>query len=245
MIKIGGWKPSVGNLGITPFKSSPTLEKLAAPNAGSDEHLVATTVLVFDQKTLSDCVSNSTCAALQILNEKETGKIVELSRLFNYYNARNEDGTTNVDGGTYIHFAYNSLKLLGVAEESLWPYDESKVNVQPNILSYKEGNSNKIAGFYQITSSGQQRINDIVLAIQADHPVSFGTIVGSSLESYDGNATTVLDIPNDSLGGHAILIRGFRNKSSNIEFLIRNSWSSSFGINGEFWMSANYITWDQ
>jgi C1A family cysteine protease len=246
MIKIGGYKSSNGaNLGITPFVSSPTLQNLAAPNINADEYIIPTTVPVFDQGQLSDCVANSTCMALQIINEKETGKVIELSRLFNYFNARNEDGTTGVDGGTFIHFAYNSLQLLGVSEESLWPYDPDNVNVQPNILSYKMGNSNKINSFYQITSSGQQRINDIVLALQSNTPISFGTIVGSNLESYNGDPNTVIDIPSDSLGGHAILIRGYKNKSSGIQFLVRNSWGAGYGINGEFWMSANYITWDQ
>jgi|ERR1039457_4312912 C1A family cysteine protease len=246
MIKIGGYKSSNGaNLGITPFVSSPTLQNLAAPNAGADEYIIPSNVPIYNQLTLSDCVSNSTCMALEMLIEKETGKIVNLSRLFNYYNARSMDGSQNVDSGTFIHFAYGKLMTLGVCEESMWVYDESKVNIQPNILAYKQGNDNKVTQFYQITSTGQQRINDIVLALQSNIPVSFGTIVGSSLESYDGNPNTVLDIPNDSLGGHALLIRGYKNKSSNIQFLIRNSWGTEFGINGEFWMTNSYITWDQ
>jgi C1A family cysteine protease len=238
-----GWIRSSGNLNVPTFQSSSTLQALAANNT-SNEYVISNTIPVFDQLTLSSCIANSCCAALMILMQLGTGSFVTLSRLMLYWNLRVPESATGKDAGGFIHDAFNSLQTLGVCEESLWPYDASQVFSQPPLQAYREANSNTITAFYEITSQMDQRLADIELAIRANHPVCFGTTVGQEYENYNGDPNMVFSPPSDSLGGHAQVIVGVRtNSNGGKEFLVRNSWSSSWGINGCAWFSSDYIAW--
>jgi C1A family cysteine protease len=236
-----GWIRSGGNLGITPFTTSTTLQSLAAPNS-ANQYIIPTTVPVFDQLDLSSCVANSTCIALMILSQVANNSFTALSRLMIYWNARVYTQDTDKDQGTFIHLAFQSLASLGVCEETVWPYDASEVFAQPPLDAYKQGNDNTISTFYEITSTGAQRVSDIELAIRANHPVVFGTNVGQDLEDYNGDPTVVFSAPTTSLGGHAIAAIGVRiNSAGQREFLIRNSWGSGWGIGGCAWFSSAYM----
>lgn len=236
-----GWIRSNGNLGITSFQSSPTLQSLADPN-NANEYIIPTTVPVFDQGNLNSCVANSTAVSLMILAQVANGSFTTLSRLMVYWNARVPVQATNKDAGTYVHLAFQSLSSLGVCPESTWQYVESEVNVEPPLEAYKQGNDNTINAFYEITSLADQRVADIELAIRANHPVVFGTQVGSDVENYDGNPDTVFNPPTSSLGGHALTAIGVRvNSAGKREFLIRNSWGEGWGLNGCVWFSADYM----
>ncbi len=82
------------------------------------------------------------------------------------------------------------------------------------------------------------------MAIRANHPVIFGTRVGSEFQKYVGE-DKVFDIPADDIGGHAMIIVGIRiNSNGQKEFLIRNSWGN-WGQQGHAWLSANYLMWSK
>lgn len=193
---------------------------------------------ISNQLTLGSCVANATCDALEILQGyKDENSVKQLSRLFVYFNSRNYHKETKVDKGTYIRYAFSSLKKLGVCSESTWKYDTNKVFSQPNLQSYREGNDNKISNYYSITSTGDDRNQDICTAILNDHPVVFGTHVDSSFLE---NNRYIYDTPSVSKGAHAMIIVGYR-KNPELEFKVRNSWGSGWGDNGHTWMTANYM----
>lgn len=247
MYKIGGYLKSSGNLNVPVFEK----EKFAAlPQTylQMDGYILPDYVPIKNQLSLSSCVSFACCSSLEILKGLEDPNSVQsLSELFVYYNARNYDNNTNKDTGCYIHNAFNSLTTLGVCEETMWPYDIAQVFNEPEVLCYKQGNDNTIKTFYQITNQGDDLINDIVMAISSSHPVVFGTQVGNDLEAYvGGDPNKVFDPPNSSVGGHAMVIVGYRtNAAGEKEFYIRNSWSSYWGIQGHAWFSTKYITWSE
>jgi C1A family cysteine protease len=247
---VGGWKRSSPEqlVGVPQFKSSPTLQGLAAANTGS-AYTIPNSVPIFDQGQLDSCVANSTCAGFEILaNIANSSDTTALSRLFLYWNARVYIQSTNQDAGCYIHDALNSLSTLGICEESLWPYDESEVLVQPPIAAYQQGNANTIIGFSQITDTGTTLGDSVELAVRANHPVVFGTLVSNEYAEYDGNGIGVVwDIPNenDLAGGHAQLIVGVQYVSGARQFLVRNSWGSSWSDNGTAWFTEAYIEWSQ
>lgn len=163
-----------------------------------------------------------------------------LSRLFLYWNSRLVTKDTGKDEGTYIHNIMSSLNNMGVCLESAWEYDVSNVFTQPPILAYKQGDDNTFNNFYQIMSSDSERLLDIEMAIKANHPVIFGTNVGSELVNYAGDGK-VLGPTSKSIGGHAMLIVGVR-RNPGLEFYIRNSWGPSWGENGHVWFNSDYIT---
>lgn len=239
---ISGYLKSSGDLNVQSFVQSTKLLALAASNSTSDSYEIPDSAPVKNQLSLNDCVAFSTCGALEILMGLN-GTLKDLSRLFIYWNARSQlENSTKVDGGTYIHLAYQSLVNLGVCQEHLFPYDEKQVLVQPSLLAYKEGNDNKINSFYQIKSFNAQRISDIATAIKANHPVSFGTVISKEFEHYNGDINTVFTTPTSIAGSHAMLICGVRN--NNKEFLIKNSWGPGWGLSnnpGKAWFTADYL----
>jgi C1A family cysteine protease len=242
--KIGGYKQSSGNIHVQPFSSSATIKKMGSSNS-SNTYIIPEYTPISDQLTLNSCAANATADAFEMIKGiEDQSKVKQLSRLLIYWNARVYDNMTNVDDGCYIHNALNSLTILGVCEESLWPYDITKVYAQPPIVAYKQGNDNTIDAFYQIVSQGIARCDDIENAVRSNHPVIFGTQVDATFESYNSNEI-VFGPPSNPKGGHAMIITGVRiNSAGEREFYIRNSWGNGWGLygNGHAWMSASYIT---
>lgn len=235
-----GWKQSSGDLGITPFNISKTVIDLGTnkPN----EYIIKTNVPVYHQGQTSSCVSNACIGMLAMLQDLANNKPqAQLSRLFLYWNARAAIGETDKDKGSFIHDALASLKTTGVCEESFWPFSESDTLHQPNQLAYKRGDDNQIGDYYEITATDNERLLQIEAAIKANHPVVFGTAVGTELLQYQGEGIS-FDLPKKSIGGHAMCVVGVRrNNSGELEFLIRNSWGSGWGINGHCWFSSSYM----
>lgn len=211
------------------------LTKLAS---NTNEHYIEEYTPISNQQNLGSCVANATCDALEILLGNERKEVIQLSRLFVYWNARMYTKETNKDQGCFIRNAFDSIKRLGVCKEETWKYDEDNVFAQPPISAYKEGNDNTIEEFYRINSTDQTRINEIKLAILADHPVVFGTAVSEDF-IYNTNPNKVWSKPDKIYGYHAMIIVGFKDDN----FYIRNSWSQNWGDNGHCWMDKNYLTW--
>lgn len=229
--------------GVKLFTKSGGLIKLASANS-SGQYLIPEYTPISDQGQLGTCVANGTCDAFEIIKGiQDPTKVVQLSRLFVYWNARLYDHDTSNDNGTYVSNAMQSLVDYGVCEESIWAYNESKVFTQPNLLSYKEADDNtlKVADYYKVVTAGSGRLSDMEAAIRANHPVVFGTGVGQELEDYDGNPNIVFSAPKKPLGGHCMVAVGVR-RNPDLQFYIRNSWSSSWGISGHAWFDGSYFT---
>jgi C1A family cysteine protease len=111
--------------------------------------------------------------------------------------------------------------------------------MQPTLSCYKTATDNKIAGYYRIVEEDDQRVQAVVSAIQADHPVVFGTAIGQELLSFAGTDTVYA--PKKSIGNHAMMIVGWRS-SPTLSFYVRNSWGQAWGDGtGHFWIDADYI----
>ena len=245
MYRVGGYRESTGYLGLPVFSAKASkFQKLAAIQP--DIHVLPEYTPLSNQGNIGSCVGNAVADAFEILKGLEDrSKVEQVSRLFIYYNARVYTQETNKDSGSHINHALDSMTKLGVCREVIWPYDPSNVLVQPPLEAYREGNDNTFADFYQITSTGDERIADIEAAIRANHPVIFGTRVGTEFRSFSGG-DKVLGIPSDDIGGHAMVITGVRtNSEGKKEFYIRNSWGDAWGNGGHAWFSSEYITWDK
>jgi C1A family cysteine protease len=120
MMKLG-WKKDPHN--PKDFKFEQLKPRLTVVST-SDEHIINERAPIFDQGRLSSCVANATCGALEILlGLSDSAEPPRLSRLFIYWNARVYTKETNLDEGTYIRDAFDSLRTLGVCLESTWKYN--------------------------------------------------------------------------------------------------------------------------
>jgi C1A family cysteine protease len=193
-------------------------------------------------QSFNDCTCNAVCDALEILMSQNGGVPVELSRLFCYWNARELNGETNKDEGTYIRSVFEGIRKFGVCPESAWTYEINKIWTKPNLEAYKTGNDNQISGCYRITSSESNRAEDFEAAIRFDHPVVLGIPVDNAFINHY-QTESVLNSPRGNIiGRHAIIVVGVRrNASGEQEFQIKNSWGIRWGSMGHAWLSYDYM----
>lgn len=237
--ELNGWNKESSSPKDKDFSKFKGFLKVASAPVKS--HIIKELTPISGQGLLGSCVANAIADALEILMGLN-GNVIQLSRLFIYYNSRLYDKATQTDGGTYIRNGFDSLKRFGVCREDVWAYDVSKVFSQPSIEAYSEANDNQIEGYYRISSGDNDLLNDIEKAILADHPVVFGTGVSQEFCNFFKNEEKVWAPPATIVGGHAMIIVGFRyNASNKREFLIRNSWSENWGQSGHTWLSESYI----
>lgn len=206
----------------------------------TDEHIIPENTPISDQGNLGSCVANSWCDMLEILQGLRGDNIVQLSRLFLYWAARDLTGLQSVDIGTYNRAAAHQLRKVGVVAEKWYPYDVKKVYDAPELDLYTMAARNRIDSFYRIFSYGDQKVNDVDYAIRANHPVTISTVVNKDFIKYRGSGH-VFPFPTSWEGRHAMIVVGVRVRNGKSEFLLRNSWSKYWGDNGHAWVDESYI----
>lgn len=236
-----------GSVNVQSFIQTPKLQQAVLVNTAERYIIPTDKAPTHNQGNLSACASFSTCNALEILHSNKPNGVYEpLSPMFLYYNARVPDASIGIDDGSYIHNNFNSLQTLGVSPYSLWPTDALKFSSTPSILAYKSANDNTISSFRQISSSGQNRLEDIEMAIRANLPVVWGTAVSYKFQNYNGE-DVVFSPPSklDTAGLHATVLVGVRENGSKKEFCLLNSWGNwGKTINGKpgfAWVSSEMI----
>lgn len=221
------------------------LSEASAPSFSSNLSIVPAADTVYripeatpisNQMSLGSCAANATADALEILLGLEKESVLQISRLFIYWNARKYEELQNKDEGTLISLALQSLVDFGVCREDLWDYRIDRVFSQPTILAYKEADDNRIDSFYRIRATGDELLQQVEAAIRVNHPVVFGVPVGKEMMTYSGG---ILQPPAESLGNHALIVVGV--DSSSGAFLIRNSWGEDWGEKGHCWFSKEYL----
>ena len=203
-----------------------------------------------DQGQLGSCVAHGTCAALEYLELQDIQKSViapvvfgkhfqNLARLYLYYNARAIDGSTDRDAGTQIRSAIKALRDKGICREVLWPYDTSKVFYTPSLEAYGEGSKHKVVTGYRVNNTS---LIELKQSLASGYPVIFGVTVYSSFMSPQVAKTGV--VPNPSMsdrleGGHCMALVGY--DDSHNAFIVRNSWGTSWGMQGYCLMNYGYV----
>lgn len=196
-----------------------------------------------NQYQLGSCVGNATADSVEILNSIAGYTPTQLSRLFVYAMARIRAGDPSLqkDEGTYIRTAFDVLSRFGVCDEYLWPYNVGAVSHIPSIKAQRQAVGHRIHSYYRIDSTGSTRVQDIVNALHAKHPVVFGTTVTDSFQKCRNRTPLARPSGETSLGGHAMIIVGYLNSC----FLVKNSWGTGWGSHGFCLMTPDYITWSE
>ena len=204
---------------------------------------------VVDQGQTGSCTGNAIAGALGFLELKalktpevepeEFSKTYEpISRLFIYYNERYMEGTTDEDAGAQIRDGILSISKYGMCRESTWPYDESKALIRPPEPAYAEAAVHKAVKYFRINDGDLYHMKS---CLNDGYPFVFGFSVYASFMS-DFTAKTgrqSMPRPGEGVeGGHAICCVGY---DDDLEcFIIRNSWGTSWGDKGHFYMPYNY-----
>lgn len=203
---------------------------------------------ISQQGGLGSCVANAVCDAFELMIGARmlAGEPVpQLSRIWLYAVSRRWDGTYPADVGTYVRTALRQGSKVGICLESDCPYIElSQDKPFPTELNVR-ASENRIHEYRRIASTGYAKTYQVRQAIAEGKPVVFGTILGS--EFRDPGRNEVLDVPTDAIGGHAMVIVGWRKNLSTgkFEFRLRNSWGTAWGDNGYVWVTEDYMAWDR
>jgi C1A family cysteine protease len=194
---------------------------------------------VYDQGQLGSCTANAIAGAIQYdeIRQKQPSKTP--SRLFIYYNERDMEGNVPYDAGAYIRDGIKSINSIGYCDESMWPYILDKFTIKPSNDCYNYAKTHKSVEYKRVC----QDISHIRSILAQGYPIVFGFTVYSSFESEEVAHTGVVPMPTSDdipIGGHAVLCVGYDDKHEWV--IVRNSWNSSWGSHGYFFMPYKYIT---
>lgn len=194
---------------------------------------------VVDQGNLGSCTANAIAVMIGFLTKKEKKTFFPVSRLFIYYQERSMEGTIRYDSGAYIRDGLTSVNRQGCPHESLWPYVINKFTTRPTPATYTDGLLHRVSQY--------QKIDNTNIAAMKSCLASGNTMVGgfsvyASFESDYVARTGMVPYPALSeqlLGGHAVMICGYDDSIQ--RFICQNSWGTSWGDHGFFYMPYAYF----
>jgi C1A family cysteine protease len=195
---------------------------------------------VYDQGQLGSCTGNGIAAAVQFDRTKQKLSPAFIpSRLFIYYNERVIEHTVNSDSGAMIRDGIKSIAHQGVCPESEWTYDIAKFADQPSPSCYKDALKYKAVQYQKIV----QNVNQMKGCLASGYPFVFGFTVYDSFESKPVAQSGVVPMPAPAeqvLGGHCVVAVGY--DDSQQRFIVRNSWGTTWGMQGYCTMPYAYLT---
>jgi C1A family cysteine protease len=194
---------------------------------------------VYDQGQLGSCTANAIGGAFQFMQTKEGLADLVPSRLFIYYNERVIEGTVDQDGGAMIRDGIKSVHKLGVCAEKSWEYDIARFTEKPPDEAYTEAEDHQATVYRRVLPVLHQMQGCLASGV----PFVFGISVYESFESQKVAQTGVVPLPPRGerlLGGHAVLAVGYDDEQQ--RFIVRNSWGTSWGMEGYCTMPYGYLT---
>lgn len=187
-----------------------------------------------NQGQLGSCTGNAIAGIIEYLDRKNN-KQLDVSRLFIYYQERLIEGTVNYDSGAYIRDGIKAVNQYGAPLESLWPYIITRFRTRPTTAAYTDAARRKAGAYQRITT----RTAGIKTALNQGYPVVIGFNVYASFEGTLNNTTGMMPYPRPGeqlLGGHAVAVVGYDDTLSGGRLICRNSWGTSWGDRGYFYM---------
>jgi C1A family cysteine protease len=194
----------------------------------------------FDQGQLGSCTANALVGLREYLEVIDQKPYTHLSRLFLYYFERYIEGTVNEDSGAMLRDGMKVLQKLGVCPELDDEYNIKKFTQKPSDQAIADASQFKIKEYHRITS-----IKGVQQALVEGQPVAIGFMVYESFESYDVAENGIVPIPKageQKLGGHAVLVVGYKNINDKLHFIVRNSWGTDWGDKGYCYIPATFVT---
>ena len=190
---------------------------------------------VYDQGNLGSCTAQVLCAAYDFV------KPVDFmgSRLFLYYNERVLGNDVSNDSGATMGDGIKSIQTHGLCREHHWPYDIAQFATKPPDICYELALADKALKVYNVPRT----LNAMQATLASGLPFVAGIRIYSSFESNSVTKTGIASMPKPRkdipLGGHAVLVCGYNNKTR--QWIVRNSWGTSWGDKGYFYLPYKYL----
>jgi C1A family cysteine protease len=192
---------------------------------------------ILDQGNLGDCVANAFAYSIM----SQTKNAIMPSRLFVYANCRCIDYTPlNHDDGTTVRTACTAISNYGVCQETVFPYNVNNFANLPPLIAFQS--SSKFKTFkYTFIAQNLTSIKSCLTTYTV--PIVMAIMVYSSFMTNTVAKNGIVPMPNTQTetqeGGHCVCIVGYNDATQ--MFKCANSWGTSWGINGYFFLPYNYV----
>lgn len=202
---------------------------------------------VWDQAHLGSCTGFASKSAAELIwNIARAAQKDQFlaSALFQYWNERSLEKTTDQDSGATIADAIRSLKQFGIAPDKDWDYSDyaQRYLQKPTDQAYADAKAHvdlDNIGHAEITQTPEA----IKGALISNHAVIIGISVYESFMSPQTAKTGLVSIPNPTteklLGGHALLVVGY--DDANKWYIVKNSWNATWGDQGYCYIPYAYM----
>ncbi|CAF3954465.1 unnamed protein product, partial [Rotaria sp. Silwood1] len=189
-------------------------------------------------------VANALAGAYEYLIRKNSGKHIDVSRLFIYYNARLKDPRYKNglwDNGVSINHGVTALEEFGCCKEYLHPFDNNYINTQPSAACYEEAIKYRIVDSMSIATD----LDDMKSCLAEGYPFVFGLATYPSFLTAKDNGGYVPmpnrsdEHPNTKREMHAMLAVGYDDYSRS--FIVRNSYGEKWGDRGYGYIPYDYM----
>lgn len=193
---------------------------------------------VYDQGDLGSCTANAVAGNLDFNRKKQGEAFISPSRLFIYYQEREDQGTVASDSGSSIRESVKAVKAYGACPEKEWPYDIKRYTTAPSAKAYADAIKYEALTYERI----DRNLVDFKTCLADGYPFVIGFTVYESFEGPDVAKTGIMPMPAKTesvLGGHAVEVVGY--DDSKQWFIVRNSWGKKWGDKGYFYMPYAYL----
>ena len=256
-----GWIPDVPSIhdfttrhaAVQPLLAKTTLRAVPAvpPRVDLRPYLPP----VWDQQELGACTAHAAAALVGYFEKKALGRTSDVSRLFIYKATRDLTGSTG-DSGAYLRTTMESLAIFGAPPETYWPYDGSpaasnkRLDVEPSAFCYAFARNFASATYFRLdptTATPEQVLTNIRSHLAGGFPSMFGFPAYDEYMNAGPDGKVAFPAPKSQLnGGHANVAVGYDDQltigSDMGALLVRNSWGTSWGMQGYAWLPYKYVT---
>lgn len=236
-IKRYGWKPGLPDERDEVFNLALMARRPVVLPKEMDLRTSGFMPTVYDQGELGSCTANAIAGAYEFEQRRQGLVDFMPSRLFIYYGERQIECSVEYDSGAEIRDGFKVIAKLGVPDEKLWPYDIGQFTTQPNPAAYTDALQHQCITYAAVLQSEFS----VKSTLAAGVPVVFGFTVYQSFED-TGADGVVVPSGGAVLGGHAVMIVGYRMIGSRLYYIVRNSWGSSWADGGYCYFPASWLT---
>lgn len=209
---------------------------------------------IFNQSTQGSCTGASAVAMFEYMQRKAKLRHVDGSVAFVYFNSRIKGGfDTRSDTGSYIRSTIHSIVDDGVAEENIFPYNPKVWSLKPTEEVYRKASRFRTTKYLRLDDTKTGLIERMKSMVNTGYPINFGFAVYDCIKDVSSKVP-VIPFPaktEKQNGGHAVIIVGYddeapsRNARDNNQtkgaFLCQNSWGTSWGKAGYFYIPYKYF----
>jgi hypothetical protein len=205
--------------------------------------------------------ANAFAGVCEYLIKRYTGRHIDVSRLFIYYNAQiiGQRTLSVTDEGANQKEIALGLRKYGVCEENTWSYEHRLLNKEPSAKAYEEASKYTVVPL-RIRFDVQSILTCLHNQIPVIVDIKLINHVGRQVRENQG-FLTIPDLDNTFIkrtNSHSVLIVGYNQQTKH--FIVRNSWGKDWvnifsflffsflficlfkGKEGYFHMPFDYIT---